>query len=136
VLFASQLLVHAGIAQHSAAGGLLKALPCYYSLVSILCHIVTCLAGDVYTSVTEFLQFHPKFDVMREQLEKSGVIRNLTLANTVATVFAPTGIGSHLGWQCLALTAGMLHVRRNSIPADELMQTAPPACWQSWPCMQ
>jgi hypothetical protein len=45
----------------------------------------------VYLSVTDFLQSHPSFDVMREQLEKSGIISDLRLANTVATVFAPTG---------------------------------------------
>jgi hypothetical protein len=49
------------------------------------------LAGDVYLTVTDFLQFHPKFDQMKVQLDKSGVIKDLKLKDTVATVFAPTG---------------------------------------------
>ncbi|WIA33250.1 hypothetical protein OEZ86_006392 [Tetradesmus obliquus] len=48
------------------------------------------LSGDVYLTVKDFLTFHPSFDEMRLRLEKSGVIKDMKLADTVATVFAPT----------------------------------------------
>lgn len=48
-------------------------------------------AGDVYLTVTDFLKTHPDFETMKDRLVSTGLVAELGLNNTVATVFAPTG---------------------------------------------